>query len=340
MASSPPSAGSAPSCQKDKCDLDAYVKIKDGKLLYGTIDEKAIGSFKGKILDKIARDYGSDERASSWTTSPGSPSAPSWSKGSPPASTTRTSRRKRQRQIEDVLHEAHRQGRRARRRLPQGRARADARTQSMEETLEVEVMKVLGRARDEAGQIAGRHLGLENAAVIMARPEPGVPCLTCRRWPVASGSRPSEASGCPGDTGTAPCRTSRQGDLGAQGARVRHQLLQVRADPDRVLLPLHGWSRRTGRYRRPDSRSGYMQRRLINALEDLKLKQDGTVRNTADSIIQFEYGEDGVDPCRSVQGEAIDIDDILVEVLGDEAELLSSASRTRRSAGMPPSRRT
>jgi DNA-directed RNA polymerase subunit A' len=71
------------------------------------------------------------------------------------------------------------------------------------------------------------------------------------------------------------------------------------------------------------SRSGYMQRRLINALEDLKLKSDGTVRNTADSVIQFKYGDDGVDPCRSVQGEAIDIDDILVEVLGDEAELLS-----------------
>ena len=40
---------------------------------------------------------------------------------------------------------------------------------SMEETLEVEVMKVLGKARDEAGQIAGRHLGLENSAVMMAR---------------------------------------------------------------------------------------------------------------------------------------------------------------------------
>ena len=39
-------------CQKEKCDLDAFVKIRDGKLLYGTIDEKAIGSFKGKILTK------------------------------------------------------------------------------------------------------------------------------------------------------------------------------------------------------------------------------------------------------------------------------------------------
>src|SRR6266498_900448 len=66
------------------------------------------------------------------------------------------------------------------------------------------------------------------------------------------------------------------------------------------------------------SRSGYMQRRLINALEDLKVKEDGTVRNTADTIIQFRFGEDGVDPSRSVQGRAVDIDDILQEVLGEE----------------------
>ena len=61
-----------------------------------------------------------------------------------------------------------------------------------------------------------------------------------------------------------------------------------------------------------------MQRRLINALEDLKVKEDGTVRNTGDTIIQFRFGEDGVDPSRSVRGSAVDIDDILQEVLGEE----------------------
>src|SRR3989304_10275039 len=40
---------------------------------------------------------------------------------------------------------------------------------SLEETLEVEAMKTLGRARDQAGQIASKHLGMENSAVIMAR---------------------------------------------------------------------------------------------------------------------------------------------------------------------------
>jgi DNA-directed RNA polymerase subunit A' len=64
------------------------------------------------------------------------------------------------------------------------------------------------------------------------------------------------------------------------------------------------------------SRSGYMQRRLINALEDLKVVYDGSVRNTSGTIIQFAYGEDGIDPTRSVRGDAVDVDDIIREVLG------------------------
>ena len=35
-------------------------RIRTASSCTGTIDEKAIGSIKGKILDKIARDYGSD----------------------------------------------------------------------------------------------------------------------------------------------------------------------------------------------------------------------------------------------------------------------------------------
>ncbi|MEA3559243.1 MAG: DNA-directed RNA polymerase subunit A', partial [Candidatus Thermoplasmatota archaeon] len=59
------------------------------------------------------------------------------------------------------------------------------------------------------------------------------------------------------------------------------------------------------------SRSGYMQRRLINALEDLKVLPDRTVRNTSGVIVQFLYGEDGVDPSRSVRSEPIDYEDLI-----------------------------
>lgn len=53
--------------------------------------------------------------------------------------------------------------------------------------------------------------------------------------------------------------------------------------------------------------SGYMQRRLINALEHLKLEYDQTVRDPHGHIIQFLYGEDGIDVSKSDHGEAFRI---------------------------------
>lgn len=41
--------------------------------------------------------------------------------------------------------------------------------------------------------------------------------------------------------------------------------------------------------------TGYIQRRLVKAMEDLKVCYDGTVRNSGGDILQFTYGEDGMD---------------------------------------------
>ncbi|CAH7669886.1 DNA-directed RNA polymerase II subunit RPB1 [Phakopsora pachyrhizi] len=41
--------------------------------------------------------------------------------------------------------------------------------------------------------------------------------------------------------------------------------------------------------------TGYIQRRLLKALEDVMVSYDGTVRNSLGDIVQFVYGEDGVD---------------------------------------------
>jgi DNA-directed RNA polymerase II subunit RPB1 len=43
------------------------------------------------------------------------------------------------------------------------------------------------------------------------------------------------------------------------------------------------------------SDTGYIQRRLMKTMEDQHIEYDGTVRNVTGSIIQFNYGEDGVD---------------------------------------------
>ena len=47
------------------------------------------------------------------------------------------------------------------------------------------------------------------------------------------------------------------------------------------------------------SQTGYIQRRLIKGLEDLKVEYDMTVRNNKGKIIQFSYGDDGFDSTKA-----------------------------------------
>jgi len=60
--------------------------------------------------------------------------------------------------------------------------------------------------------------------------------------------------------------------------------------------------------------SGYMERRLMNALQDLKLEYDYTIRDNRKMIIQFVPGEDGIDPMKSDWG-ILDVRNIVRSVL-------------------------
>ena len=55
-------------------------------------------------------------------------------------------------------------------------------------------------------------------------------------------------------------------------------------------------------------------------MDDLKIFYDEnlSVRNTADRIIQFSYGEDGIDPSRGVHGKPFNIDVVVDEALGTD----------------------
>jgi DNA-directed RNA polymerase II subunit RPB1 len=95
------------------------------------------------------------------------------------------------------------------------------------------------------------------------------------------------------------------------------------------------------------SSSGYIQRRLIKGLEDIKVEYDMTVRNSKGKIVQFSYGEDGFDTTR-IENQIIplvgmSIEDIYLhyDILGlnesSEKDMLSvytksTATRVKRQA--------
>jgi len=51
--------------------------------------------------------------------------------------------------------------------------------------------------------------------------------------------------------------------------------------------------------------TGYIQRRLVKALEDVMVQYDGSARNSVGDIIQFTYGEDGLDGAQ-VESQPLD----------------------------------
>lgn len=58
--------------------------------------------------------------------------------------------------------------------------------------------------------------------------------------------------------------------------------------------------------------TGYIQRRLVKALEDVSVAYDGTVRNSLNQVIQFAYGEDGMD------GAAFETQSLLPHIMSDD----------------------
>jgi DNA-directed RNA polymerase II subunit RPB1 len=75
--------------------------------------------------------------------------------------------------------------------------------------------------------------------------------------------------------------------------------------------------------------TGYIQRRLVKALEDVMVKYDGTVRNSMGDIVEFIYGEDGLDGAH-IEKQKLDI------ITSSEAKFEKTFKLDVVSSGKPP----
>uniref|UniRef100_A0A7J2TLQ0 DNA-directed RNA polymerase subunit Rpo1N n=1 Tax=Archaeoglobus fulgidus TaxID=2234 RepID=A0A7J2TLQ0_ARCFL len=304
-------------CKEEKCENDAFVVIENGKLLKGTIDEKAVGAFKGIIIDEIVRKFGNavarkfiddmTKLAIRVITRIG------FTIGIDDVDIPKEAIN----QIEETIAEAEKRVEELIKAYREGNLEPMP-GRSIEETLELRIMQELGKARDRAGKIAGRYLGMDNSAVIMA----------------VSGARGSmlnltQMAACIGQQSVRGERITRgyaytyrttshfkPNDLSARAKGFIKSSYKSGLSP--VEFFFHAAGGREGLVDTAvrTSQSGYLQRRMINALQDLKVEYDGTIREqTSGIIVQFKYGEDGVDPMKSYRGKAVDVKRIIREVM-------------------------
>ena len=83
------------------------------------------------------------------------------------------------------------------------------------------------------------------------------------------------------------------------------------------------------------SRSGYLQRCLIKGLEGISVNYDNSVRDADGTVVQFLYGEDGLDV--SKQQYLTDFDFVLQNVVSEAAQLMHDPGVSDRLA---PNRKT
>jgi DNA-directed RNA polymerase subunit A' len=319
-------------CPPMNCKHDSFVVIENGELKAGTIDKKAIAFEKGAVLDSIARNYGMgrarqflDEMSRLSITAIG---LKGLSTGIDDEDVPENARK----EIDAALEEAHTAVTKLVQQYHDGQLEQMP-GRSIEETLEVMVRRELGKARDLAGDIAGRHLGLENPAVILAKSGARGSMLNLTQMAGAVGQQSVRGERLLRGYYDRTLPHYARGDLGADARGFVSSSYKKGLSPTEYFF--HSMGGREGLVDTAvrTSRSGYMQRRLINALEDLKVVEDGTVRNTAGTIIQYHYGEDDIDPTRSFQGEAVALDEILGATLGRRFRLQDGKEDV---AGSPP----
>jgi len=284
------------------------VVIKNGQLLSGVIDKASIGAEEpDSVLHRIAKDYGNEDAKAfldsilimlkTYITHRG------FSYGYSDLWLNDETRK----EIFDVIDKTYSKINDLVQQYKDGTLPL-TRGLSPEEALELYVVNELSRARDRAGKTADRSFPDDNSGVIMA------------------------STGARGSTLNIGQMTAALGQQSIRGKRIikgyRNRALAhfkpgeqnpdskgfVKSNYRDGLSPIefffHAMGGREGLVDTAvrTQQSGYMQRRLINALEHLKAEYDLTVRDPHGNIIQFRYGDDGIDPAKSDHGEAVNID--------------------------------
>ena len=315
-------------CLKEDCQYDAFVVIKDGQLTHGAIDEAAYGSFSGKILDTIVKEYGpsrakefldrSTDLAICGIMKTGITTGTNGEEIPEEAIEVIDAHLDKAEQEVDKLIATYEEG--LLQPLP-GR--------SAEETLEMRIVQVLGEARDTAGEIAEGYLtmgkqsqddsydyvmAVENHSVVMARTGARASMLNLAQITACVGQQSVRGGRITRGYLARPLPHFRKHELGARAKGFVHSSYKEGLDP--VEFFFHAMGGREGLVDTAirTAQSGYMQRRLVNALEDLNVRSDGLVTDNKGQVIQSVFGEEGIDPAKSDFGHVANLDKLIDEM--------------------------
>ncbi|KZS94039.1 beta and beta-prime subunits of DNA dependent RNA-polymerase [Sistotremastrum niveocremeum HHB9708] len=195
---------------------------------------------------------------------------------------------------------------------------------NQEQTLEAEISRVLSKVRDDVGDMCMKELSRHNAPLIMATSKSKGSVINVSQMVAVVGQQIIAGKRVPD---------------GFQDRSLPHFPKKSKEPPSKGfvrnsfytgLLPteflFHAISGREGLVDTAvkTAETGYMQRRLMKALEDLTTQYDLSIRNSVGGMVQFAFGDDGLDPA-CLEGETQPIE--FVRAWSHASSIASRAGR-------------
>ncbi|MCX8165637.1 MAG: DNA-directed RNA polymerase subunit A' [Acidilobaceae archaeon] len=301
-------------CDSENCLNDSYIVVRRGKLLSGVLDKNAIGAEQpGNLLHIVALEYGEAKARELLDTLFRMFIRSLEIKGLTISYHSIEIGEAAKKEIERLTQEAKKEIEELIKKYEEGSLEPIP-GRTLEESLELMIIERLQRLRSSAGEVAIKYLDPFSDIFIMAKTGARGSDVNITQMASMLGQQIVRGKRLTRGFRTRTLAHFAEGDKSPESRGFIKGNFRDGLRPTEMFF--HAVAGREGLIDTAvkTSQSGYMQRRLINALQDLFVTYDGTVRDFWGNVIQLKYGEDGVDPSRTYHGKAVDIDRIIERV--------------------------
>ncbi|HZX44410.1 MAG TPA: DNA-directed RNA polymerase subunit A', partial [Candidatus Nanoarchaeia archaeon] len=287
--------------KEENTKRDAYVVIKDGKLLSGIMDRNNLGEGSGLLLRNIHKRYGEEKAIEilgnlfrlgigvllkvGFTTAISDTDLPE-----SVSQSIRDTLNAAKKEVDELIEQFNNN-------------KLDAFPgKTVKETLELKILEVLNRARNKTGELVSKNANKKCHTLVMADSGARGNLLNLAQMAACVGQQAMRGKRIEKGYKGRTLSSFKKGDLSPAAHGFIANGFKTGLTPYEFFF-----GAMTGRDSLMDTalrtpKSGYLYRRLANAMQDLKAEYDETVRDAAARIIQFSYGEDGIDVSKSEGG--------------------------------------
>jgi len=287
---------------KEKCDSTTHVVIKNGKLISGVMDKNNLGVGSGFLLRNIHKKYGSVRTIDiiekifrlgievllriGFTTGISDSDLPENAK----------------QKINEIMAKAEEEVNELIKLYHDGKLDAFP-GRSVKETLELKILELLNKARNTTGGIVAEYSDKRTHSIIMSDSGARGNILNLAQMAACVGQQAMRGKRIEKGYLSRTLSCFRKDDLSPNAHGFIRNGFKHGLSPHEFFFGAI-----TGRDSLMDTalrtpKSGYLYRRLANAMQDLKVEYDKSVRDANKKIIQFNYGEDGIDVSKSENGK-------------------------------------